>query len=66
MPKLLTTQAQRKYEEFNAIRRNLPHMTSAEIDAWVISGKDLREFLGVKRFIEKGWRINKNGDLKLR
>jgi hypothetical protein len=66
MPRITSRQAQEKFDEFNAIRRNFPHMTQAEQDAWIGSGKSLREFLGSNRFIEKGFRMNKNGELKLK
>ena len=66
MPKIISKTALINFNERNAIRRNMPHMTHEEINAWIVSGKDLREFLGAKRFIEKGWRMNKDGTLKLR
>lgn len=66
MPAITNTEKLRKYNEFNDMRRNLPHMTRAEQDAWLESGKTLREFLGAQRFIEKGWRMTKKGELKLK
>lgn len=65
MPVIKSREKLRKYNEFNDIRRNLPHMTRAEQDAWIESGMTLREFLGA-RFIEKGWRMTKKGELKLK
>jgi hypothetical protein len=44
----------------------MPHMTHEEIEKWIVSGQGLREFLGAKRFIEKGFRMNKNGEMKLK
>lgn len=66
MPKLTTKEAREKFDEWNAVRRNLPHMTETEQEVWIHSGKRLREFLGPKRFLDVGWRMNKNGELKLK
>ena len=66
MPAIKNEEKHRLFEMQNDIRRNLPHMTKDEQDAWITSGKSLREFLGAQRFIEKGWRITKKGELKLK
>jgi hypothetical protein len=66
MPRIKSRKALERYNEYNDLRRNLPHMTSQECEAWVKSGKGLREFLGVNRFIDKGWRMTKKGELKLK
>lgn len=66
MPKIISKTALINFNERNDISRNMPHMTHEEIEAWIYSGKDLREFLGPKRFIDKGFRMNKNGEMKLK
>jgi hypothetical protein len=61
MPTIKSSEKKRLYDMQNDIRRNFPHMTKNEQDAWITSGQSLSEFLGSKRFIEKGWRMTKNG-----
>ena len=66
MPKLNTKEAQIKFDMLNDLRRNGKNMSMEETEQWIHSDKSLREFLGSKRFIEKGFRMNKNGEMKLK
>ena len=66
MPKILSRIALINFNERNDLRRNMPHMTHEEIEKWIVSGQGLRQFLGAKHFIEKGFRMNKNGEMKLK